>query len=337
MGPVKKILLASVSLLLVAIIGIAGFMSIEGYSFLDAVSVTIAIITTTNTGFGNISPHTISGRIFTIILVIIGVSMVAYAFGTIMGIVLEGHLKNFMGRSKMLKKINSLKDHIIICGAGRVGHHVITRLQKEKIPFVIIDKDEEKSVRLRDEGLLIINDDATKDDVLHLAGIDRARGLISALPGDAENVFVTLTARELNPKLVIVARSDLEESKTKLIRAGADKVISPSVMGGRRMAISILKPVSVDFVETLIHRADVEIEIEEITVSPESLLTGKKLKESHIKQKTGTMVVAIKRGDDIISNPSADNIIIGDDLLIVLGTREQLARLETLAGGGALD
>lgn len=333
MGPVKKMLIASVSVLCVALIGIAGFMFIEGYSFLDALSVTVAIITTTNTGFGNISPHTIYGRVFSIVLVVIGFSVVAYAFGSIMGIVLEGHLKNFMGRSKMLKNIGALKNHIIICGAGRVGHHVILRLQKEKVPFVVIDKDEEKAVRMRDEGFLVINDDGTKDEVLLLAGIDRARGLISALPGDAENVFVTLTAKELNPKLMVVARSDLEESKTKLLRAGADKVISPSVMGGRRMAISILKPVSVDFVETLIHRADVEIEIEEIIINPKSFLAGKKLKDSHIKQKTGTMVVAVKRGDEIFNNPSADDVILGDDLLIVLGTREQLARLEELAAG----
>lgn len=335
MGPIKKLLIATLSVLFVAIIGIVGFMYIEGYSLLDAISVTIAIITTTNTGFGDISPHTISGRIFTIIMVVIGVSMVAYAFGTIMGLVLEGHLKSFMGRAKMLKKIAALKDHIIICGAGRVGHQVISRLQKEKVSFVIIDRDEERSLKFLNEGLLVINDDATKDDVLRQAGIAHARGLISALPGDAENVFVTLTAKELNPRLVVVARSDLEESKTKLARAGADKVVSPSVMGGRRMAISILKPVSVDFVETLIHRPDMEIEIEEITVNPKSLLAGKEIKESQIKQKTGTMVVAIKRGDNIISNPSAEDIIIGADLLIVLGTREQLASLEALASGGA--
>ncbi|MFZ5639551.1 MAG: potassium channel family protein [Bacillota bacterium] len=335
MGPVRKILFATLSVLLVAIVGIWGFMTIEGYSLLDAISVTIAIITTTNTGFGSISPHTVLGRIFTIFLVVVGFSMVAYAFGTIMGTVLEGHLKNFMGRTKMLKKISALKDHIIICGAGRVGHHVILRLQKEKVPFVVIDKNEETAARLLEDGLLTINDDATKDEVLHLAGIDRARGLISALPGDAENVFVTLTAKELNPRLMVVARSDLAESKTKLIRAGADKVISPSVMGGRRMAISILKPVSVDFVETLIHRQDVEIEIEEIIINASSPLAGQKLRDSQIKQKTGTMVVAIKRGDEIISNPSADDIILGNDLLIVLGTREQLASLELLAGGGA--
>jgi len=335
LSPLKKLLVASMSLLSVVIIGIIGFMLIEGYSFLDAVTVTIALITTTNTGFGPISPHSTPGRIFTVILVIVGVSMVAYAFGTIMGIVLEGHLKNFMGRSKMLKKIRALKDHIIICGAGRVGHHVILRLQKEKVPFVVIDKNEEVSAKLQEEGLLVINDDASKDEVMHLAGIDRARGLITALPGDADNVFVTLTAKELNPNLVVVARSDLAESKTKLIRAGADKVISPSVMGGRRMAISILKPVSVDFVETLIHRHDVEIEIEEIIITPESPLAGQKLRESQIKNRTGTMVVAMKRGDEIINNPSADEVIHGNDLLIVLGTREQLARLEALAAGGA--
>jgi voltage-gated potassium channel len=256
---------------------------------------------------------------------------VAYAFGNVVSLVVDGHLSNLMGRSKMNKKISNLKDHIIICGAGRVGQHVITRLVQEKEPFVVIDRNGEITRDLPGDGILTIIDDATEDEVLLAAGIKRAKGLIATLPGDADNVFVTLTAKELNPNVRIVARGERAESKSKLLRAGADKVISPSVIGGRRMAISVLKPVSVDFVETLIHKKGVEIELEEIVNSASSSLTGKTLKDSMIKQHTGTMIVAIKRDEEIISNPTAEEIIMAGDLLIAIGTRPQLAQLEQVA------
>lgn len=216
-------------------------------------------------------------------------------------------------------------------GQGRVGQHVITRLGLEKEPFVVIDRNEDITKELIEDGLLVLNDDATKDEVLLSAGIKRAKGLITALPSDADNVFVSLTAKELNPNIRVVARGEIAESKSKLLRAGADKVISPSVIGGRRLAIAILKPVSVEYVETLIHKQDVEFEIEEIITSDNSVLIGKTLKESMIKQQTGTMIVAIKRKEDIISNPAAEETILSGDLLIAIGTRPQLAKLEQMA------
>jgi voltage-gated potassium channel len=280
------------------VLGTTGFWFLEGYSLLDAFSVTIGLLTTTSIGYGSVIPLTISGKVFSLILIFIGVSTVAYAFSTIMGLVLDGHLKNMMGRSKMEKKISLLKDHVILCGAGRVGQHVINRLMTEKVPFVVIDRNEEICKRLVEEHVLVINDDATMDEVLLQGGIKKATGLIAALPADADNVFVTLTGKELNPGIRVVARADIAESKPKLLRAGADKVISPSVIGGRRMAISILKPVSVDFVETLIHKNDLEFELEEIITSESSTLAGKSLIESKIKQQTGAMIVAIKRNDE---------------------------------------
>ncbi|WP_418789998.1 potassium channel family protein [Phosphitispora sp. TUW77] len=326
----KKLLIAIFSLLIVIIIGTIGFQFIEGYSPLDSFAVTISLITTTAIGYSG-APDSMAGKIFTMFLIIVGVSLVAYAFGTIVGFILEGHIKNIMGRSKMQNKINKLKDHIILCGAGRVGRHVILRLMTEKVPFVVIDKDEEVIKNLMEDGVLVINDDAAKDEVLLEAGINNAKGLITALPGDAENVFVTLTAKELNPNIMIVARGDISESKSKLIRAGADKVISPSVIGGRRMAISILKPVSVDFVETLIHKQELEFEIEELETSENSVLIGQTLENSRLKQLTGTMIVAIKRNEEIITNPGAQEAIQDGDLLIAIGTRSQLAELEKLA------
>ncbi|GAB4263428.1 potassium channel family protein [Thermincola ferriacetica] len=330
MNPIKKIVFALSTVLLIIITGTIGFMYLEGYNILDAIAVTIATLTTSTVGFGNLVPHTVSGKILTLMIITLGVSLVAYVFGSVVGIILEGQLKNIMGRTKMLKKISSLENHIIVCGAGRVGQHVVSRLVKEDVPFVVIDKNPEIIAKLTAEGILAIEGDAAEDEVLEKVGIKKARGLITALPGDADNVFVALTSKELNPHIKVVARANHVESQNKLIRAGADKVISPSVIGGRRMAISMLKPVSVDFVETLIHQG-FEIEIEEIVLGNNSPLAGKCLKESGIKQKTGAMVVAIKRGEDIINNPSADDVIMGGDLLIVLGTRSQLAELEAMA------
>lgn len=331
MNPYKKLLIASFSLVVVLMIGTVGFYLIEGYSLLDAFSVTVGLLTTTSIGYGSMIPYSVSGKIFTMLMLLTGISLVGYALGTVVSLVLEGHLKNILGRSKMQKKIAGLKDHVTLCGAGRVGRHVISRLVTEKVPFVVIDKNELIIQKLREDGILVIEDDATKDEVLELAGISRAKGLISALPNDAENVFVTLTSKQLNPGVTVVARADLAESKSKLIRAGADKVVSPSVIGGRRMAISILKPVSVDFVETLIHKNDIEFELEEIVISSGSQLVGKTLKVSNIKRDSGTMVVAIKRNEEIITNPDADDMIQNGDLLIAIGTRVQLAKLEEMA------
>lgn len=332
----KKLIIACGSLVAILVIGTIGLYLIEGYSLLDAFSVAVGLLTTTSIGYGNSIPLSASGKIFSLLLIIFGVSLVAYAFGNVVSLVLDGHLSNLMGRSKMNKKIANLHDHIIICGAGRVGQHVIHRLVKEKEPFVVIDRNEEITKRMIEDGVLTIADDASKDEVLLVAGIKRARGLITALPEDADNVFVTLTAKELNPNVRVVARGDIAESKPKLLRAGADKVISPSVIGGRRMAISILKPVSVDFVETLIHKEDVEFELEEIITSANSVLIGKTLKDSMIKQNTGTMIVAIKRNEEIISNPPAEEVILDGDLLIAIGTRMQLAQLEQMASSKEL-
>lgn len=334
MNPYKKLTIAILTLLLILSIGTLGFCIIEGYSPLDSLAVTLGLLTTTSIGYGNQVPMSITGKVFTLVMILAGVSMVAVAFGTIIGLVVEGHLRNSMGRSKMLKKILGLKNHIIVCGAGRVGHHVIQRLMTEKVPFVVIDKNEEIIKKLVEEEVLAICDDGTKDEVLLMAGIIKASGLIAALPSDADNVFLTLTGKELNPNIRIVARADVAESKPKLIRAGADKVISPAVIGGRRMAISILKPVSVDFVETLIHKKDVEFELEEILTSGNSILVGKALKDSQIKQQTGTMIVAIKRNEDIITNPGANDVIKNGDLLIAIGTRTQLTKLEQMASVG---
>ncbi len=328
---IKKLMWAIFFVLLIIVVGTSGYMLIEDYPFLEALWLTI--ITVTTVGYGLPRPLSVSGQIFTLVLISSGVGIIAYAFGTIVSVIMEGQLRNVVGRRNMIKRVSHLSNHIIVCGAGRVGGQVILRLEKEKVPFVVIDSSYELIEALNAKGHLAFQGDATQDELLLKAGIQRASGLVSALSGDAENVFVTLTSKGLNPSINVVARAERPDSEDKLRRAGADKVIAPSVIGGRRMAISILKPASVDFVETVVYTKGLEIEIEEIRVQPTCSLVNTKLKDSQIKQSTGAMVVAIHRDDKFVSNPDANEVILPNDLLIVLGTRQQLALLEEMAQG----
>jgi voltage-gated potassium channel len=236
----------------------------------------------------------------------------------------------------MNKRIAQLRDHIVVCGAGRVGWQVIQRLHREGAPFIVIDQDEELVKKLLEEGYLAVHGDATLDEILLKVQIAHARGLITALPEDALNVFVTLTAKGLNPNIQVVARMDKLESEKKLRHSGADKIISPAILGGWRMAMSILKPTSVEYIETLLHDYNIEIDIEEFRINPDSCLVGKTLSQSGIKEQTGAIVIAIARDKELISNPEALEVILSDDLLIVLGKKEQLLQLEKVAGSNGV-
>lgn len=327
----RKIILIFGLVICVIIFGVSGYMFLEGKTFMEAIWMTMQTVTTV--GYGDVIPLTTQGKIFTMFLITGGVGTFAYSIGNLIGLIVEGHLLDVMGRKKMLKRLSQMNNHIIICGAGRVGEQIIETLTKENVPFVAIDENEEIVNDLVKKGILAISGDATLDETLHLAGIERAKGLVASLPGDAENVFITLTSKGLNPNIHVVSRSYRLESEQKLKRAGADKVISPSVIGGRKMAISILKPASVEFVDTLMHKKNIEIEMEEILVGPNSSLVNQSLRNSNIRSNIGVNVIAIMRNDEVISNPPSEEIILLDDLLIAIGTREQLAKLESLCTG----
>jgi len=230
----------------------------------------------------------------------------------------------------MENEIKKLHNHIIVCGAGRVGEHVIHRLRLENQSCVAIEQDEDICDHLKTRGILYICDNATKDDVLVQAGIEHASGLISALPSDADNVYVTLTAKSLNPGLRIVARMERSESENKLRRAGADQVISPTILGGFRMATAMLKPASVDFVETVLNRTNLQIVLEELLVKDGSPLVGLPISRSLLRATAGINIVGIVRDSDLILNPAASEIIRAGDLLIVLGKREHFSKIEEL-------
>ncbi len=234
MDSFKKLRNGLFYLLIVIGIGTLGFFTIERITLLDSLYLTV--ITLATVGYGDLVPLTSYGKTFTILLIISGVGFAAYTFGNIINVIVEGNLNNFFGRKKMKNKIDSLKEHIIICGAGRVGHEIITHYSASKAPFVVVDNDQEIVKNLIKDQVLAIHGDASKDETLVKARIKEAKGLIACVPGDANNMFITLSAKVLNPKIKIVSRADHQESEEKLKRAGADKVISPTIIGGKRMA-----------------------------------------------------------------------------------------------------
>ncbi|MHB1418137.1 MAG: potassium channel family protein [Bacillota bacterium] len=328
MHPWRPLFFATTLLLVIITLGTVGYFYLEHLSFFQALWLTLASITTV--GYGDLVPVTTGGKVFTIFIIIFGVGVFLYTLGSIVSIVVEGGLKNVWERKKLLKKIEKLNEHIIVCGAGRVGQEVVHRLKKEKVSFVVIEMNTQRVEALLRENILALEGDATDDQLLMLAGIERASGLVTSLPDDAHNVFVTLTSKGLNPGIKVVARANRPETEAKLVRAGADKVISPASIGGRRMAISILKPASVEFIDTLLSDHGMEFELEEVTIPHNSPLAGNSLKESRIKQEAGVMVVAIKRDDTMLHFPGADEILRPGDLLVTIGTRKQLEEFEKL-------
>ena len=326
---VRTVWLAFIALLATLCLGTTGFVLTEHLSLGNALYLTVQTITTV--GFGDIRVQSTAGRIFLIILMLGGVGVAFYFAGLLMAFLIEGQLAGVYWRRKMNKQIAQLQDHVIVCGGGRVGRQAVYRLHKEKAPCLVIEQNTDIANQLVKDGYLVIIGDATHDDTLNDAGINKAKGLISALPDDTLNVFITLTAKGLNPNIHVVARMDQPESEKKLLRAGADKVISPSTLGGLRMAMSILRPISIEYLETVIHDQNIAMEMVEIRIRPESVLVGQTLLSSRIKQQTGALVLAILRDSQMISNPVAGEQILSEDLLIAFGLRDQLLSLEKLA------
>lgn len=324
-----KIILTAFGAVLAA--GVVGFMALEGLAFFDALYMTVVTVATV--GYGDIVPRTFAGRTFTMVLIIAGVGMTYYTLTFLIGLAVEGQLKNILGRRGMSRKIASLENHIIVCGAGRVGSNVVQRLRQEHDEFVVIENDQAVYDKLVEDKVLAVHGDATSDEVLLTAGLARAKGVITTLSHDADNVYVTLTAKSLNPRIVVVARAERSEAEEKLRRAGADTVIFPSVMGGRQMVSAITRPVIMDFVENVFYNQELHLNIAEIAVSARSPLAGVTLAASGIKDKYDSIVVAVKRGDQLITTPDAGLVLSGGDIMIVLGHRTALGELVNLAKG----
>jgi voltage-gated potassium channel len=322
-----------VPILLIIVIntfGTIGYMVIEGWSFMDSLFMTVTTVTTV--GYGEVHDLTPRGEIFTIVLLILGVGTILYLLSALAKIVLEGELTQIIGRSRLERRIKDLKDHYIVCGYGRMGKTVVKELASNGVDIIIIEK-EPVDTALKDE-YVIIEGDATKDNVLTQAGIERAYGLVSVLPTDAENLFVVLSARGLNQSLLIFTRAGEEGSEEKILRAGADRVVSPYHAGGMRIANMILKPAIVDFIEYATKAGNLEIQLEEVEIRPGSALGGKTLEASGIGKDLGIIIAAIKKPDGAMQfNPTSKSVMEPGDTLIALGEISKLKTLETMAGG----
>lgn len=329
MENLRKRLIFSISLIiLVVAFGTTGYMVIEQWNFLDSIYMTV--ITLTTVGFKEIHDLSFSGKIFTIILIIGGVGTVLYALSTGAKLVIEGELVEIFGRKRLEKKIKELKDHYIICGYGRMGRIICRELKSHNMRFIAIERNPD--IFREEEDILIFEGDATKDEVLKKVGIEKARGLVSVLPNDAENLYVVLSARGMNPDLLIVARAGEEGSEQKLLRAGADRVVSPYHIGGLRIAHTVLKPAVVDFIEFATKSGNIDLQMEEIAIQEGSKLVGLTLDECGIGRDLGVIIVAIKRATgDMKFNPTFRSMLKVGDTLITIGETAKLKVLEDMA------
>jgi voltage-gated potassium channel len=310
-------------------LGTTGYMTIEGWGFLDALYMTLTTLATV--GFGEIHPLSQAGRAFTIGLIVLGVGGVLYTFTTVMQFVFEGHLGREWEQRRMQRRIDALRDHFILCGYGRVGRQVARDFIEDRIPFVLIDSQESRLEAAAADGCVTLRGDATDDDTLKRAGIARARGLVTCVQSDADNIFVTLSARALRHDLYIVARSDNEDAAPKLRRAGADRVVSPYSIGGRQMAMLAVRPAAVEFVDRVLSRADIELLLEDFAIAERSPLVGRTIAEIQQRVAPGVTVLAIRRDQRLVTQPDpATDIRLGDEV-VAFGTPEQLRALEGVA------
>ncbi|SHE92252.1 potassium channel family protein [Desulforamulus putei] len=322
----RNFLYAFITLNVVMAVGVFSLIKIEGLSVVDAAW--LATISITTVGYGDIVPKTVPGRLVTMGLIVSGVGLYTYILSTVMVSIAEGQLFDLLGEKRRRKMISKLNNHIIVCGLGRVGSEVFNTLKHEKQPFVVIEKNPERAALYRHSGVPVVVGDASEDKVLEQAGIHRARTLITTLPDDAGNLFIVMTSKDLNPNIKVITRATRSEGIPRLKRAGADSVIAPSALGGRRMAMSAIKPASVAFVQTLFERHNVYYQLEEFTVSSNSWLANKALKESGLREKFGCQLLVINRGHETIGSPGPDEVILPGDELIVFGPSDKLSELE---------
>jgi voltage-gated potassium channel len=324
----KSILKVLTAIAVTVALGTAGYMGLEGWGFLDALYMTV--ITLTTVGYREVHDLSDRGVIFTIILLVGGVGVVIFALTKGAQVILDLEYNQIFRRRRVEKAIRGLKDHYIICGFGRMGKIIAKELREEGVQFVVIEK---RPIQ-QEEGVLILKGDATRDETLHEAGIDRASGLISVLPTDAENLFVVLSARGLNSNLLIVSRAIEEGSEQKLLRAGATKVVSPYHIGGLRMAHTVLKPTVVDFLEFATKSGNIDLQMEEVQIQERSELIGLTLEECGIGRDLGVIIVAIKQPTgDTRFNPTFRSTVKAGDTLIALGEQSKLRRVEEMAKG----
>lgn len=319
---------------LITVFGAVGYYVIEhdrDWSFLDALY--MAVITVSTVGMKErVHELGATGRVFTIVLVLFGVGAFMYVVTAVANYVIAGELHGYWSQRRMNKQIDQLSGHYIICGYGRMGSQVVRDFQRQKMPVVVIDSDEETLRAAGARGALVVAGDAGDDEVLKKAGVERARGLVTCVADDAGNLMVVLSARELNDKLFIVARVAIERNTSKLLAAGANRVLWPYGLGGRRMAQMALRPNVVEFLEFVMHDEELELWLEEVKIAIGSRLENAAIGSAAVREKTGAMLVAIRqRTGKMLVAPAPDTVLTAGDIAVALGTRDQLQKLRELS------
>jgi voltage-gated potassium channel len=317
-----NLLVAAALLVLLPIAGTAGYMIIEGWGFLDALYMTVTTITTV--GFREVEPLDDKGKVFTILLAIFGIGTIFYGFISLFQFVLEGELGMLLGVRRMKGRIEGLQDHYILCGFGRVGEEIAREFENRRLPYVVVESNEEAIERCRQRGYLLLTGDATSDTMLKEAGIERARVLLAASDSDAGNTFIVLTAKALNPKLWVVARAAQPESEPRMLRAGADRVFSPYTIAGKQMALTALHPMVIEFIDTLAPRQDGVPVLAEIDVSDVSGLAGRTINDV-LNSAASVIVLGLQSATgELQVGPPSESVLRVGDRVIVMGKEEEL-------------
>ena len=326
-SPWRRLALSGAALFALLLFGVTGYMSIEGWSFLDALYMTVTTVTTV--GFREVQPLSDGGRVFTIVVVLFGVGVALYILTTVVQSAIEGEFAEALGERRMSQRIEALKEHCILCGFGRVGEEIARELVERRVPFVIVENNTEAIGRAQTYDYLLIEGDATQDAILEMAGINRARMLMAASDSDSGNTYITLTAKALNQKVFVVTRVGHPEGEARARRAGADRVISPYSLAGRRMALSALQPMMVDFFDVLAAPQQGEQLLAELVVLEESEVTGQTVAEV-VQRCSATTLLAVQRADgNVLVGPPASHVLHAGDRLMLLsneGDMEVLGR-----------
>ncbi|MCZ0703118.1 voltage-gated potassium channel [Natronobacillus azotifigens] len=311
------------------IIGSLGYwLILDGISWLDAIYMTAITISTV--GYGEVAPMSDLAKIFSIALIIFSIGVIGYGGSTVISYIFEGNLKEAWRTRRMNDRIERLTNHYIVCGAGKTGIYVIQTLEARSIPFVVIDNDPDIVNTLKEDDINVIVADATTEDALKKAKIEDAKGLVASLSTDADNLFTVLTARELNYEFTIIAKAINHKSHDKLLRAGANKTVSPNEIGGHRMASMLLRPSVISFLDTVTHAGNLDLDLDEIEITSGSELCDRSIKDANIKEKADLILIALKKAnsDEMIFNPNPDEVLEEKDVLIILGKDDQVRALQ---------
>jgi voltage-gated potassium channel len=320
--PLRRFRLPAALLAVVIVYGVLGYMLIEGWNLLDSFYMTIITISTV--GYSEVNKLSDTGRIFTSTLIVVGVGTMLYGFGVFAETLTDNSFIHYRRERQLERSLNQLRDHFIICGYGRIGTQIVAEFESHNIPYAVIDQTEDAVMRLRNEDRLHVEGDASSEDILKLAGIERARGLISAVDSDERAVYIILAARALKPELYLISRAGRPESIRRLELAGANRVISPYQMAGHRMAELAVRPALVDVMDSL-HHGESEIAVEEMLVQPKVAAVGKTIADAGLVSPDAAKVLAVRRRDGTLhANPAADLLLEEGDLVIALGSEEQL-------------